>query len=100
MIKHIVCWTLKGNAEGRTKAENAVVMKNLLEGIKGIVPGMIHYEVGLNFNVSDAAFDVALYSEFENRDALDAYQVHPEHLRVVKELGKIRDKRIIADYEI
>jgi quinol monooxygenase YgiN len=100
MIKHIVCWTLKENAEGRTKAENAVVMKNLLEGIKGIVPGMIHYEVGLNFNTSDAAFDVALYSEFENRDALDAYQIHPEHLRVVKELGKIRDKRIIADYEI
>ena len=34
MIKHIVMWKLKENAEGKTKEENAEIIKNGLEGLK------------------------------------------------------------------
>lgn len=33
MIKHIVMWKLKPVAEGKTKQENAEIMKELLEGL-------------------------------------------------------------------
>ena len=33
MIKHIVMWKLKENAEGKTKEENAEIIKNGLEGL-------------------------------------------------------------------
>ena len=33
MLKHIVMWKLKEFAEGKTKAENALIMKESLERI-------------------------------------------------------------------
>lgn len=97
--KYIVCWTLKENAEGRTKAENAVVMKNLLESLNGKILGIIHYEVAININTTDSAYDIALNSAFESYEALNAYQVHPEHLKVVKVIRKIREKCVAVDHE-
>ena len=34
MIKHIVMWKLKEEAEGHSKEENAKLIKNMLEGLK------------------------------------------------------------------
>lgn len=34
MIKHIVMWKLKDEAEGNSKAENAQIIKNSLEDLK------------------------------------------------------------------
>ena len=43
MLKHIVMWKLKEFAEGKTKAENALIMKESLERLVGIVPEIISY---------------------------------------------------------
>ncbi|MDI6031580.1 Dabb family protein [Flavobacterium sp. LB2P84] len=36
MIHHIVMWKLKDFAEGKSKAENAIILKERLEGLKRI----------------------------------------------------------------
>ena len=41
MLKHIVMWKLKEFAEGKTKAENALIMKESLERLVGIVPELM-----------------------------------------------------------
>lgn len=48
MLKHIVMWKLKEFAEGKTKAENALIMKESLERLVGIVPEIISLQVGIN----------------------------------------------------
>lgn len=48
MLKHIVMWKLKEFAEGKTKAENALIMKENLERLVGIVPEIISLQVGIN----------------------------------------------------
>ena len=48
MIKHIVMWKLKEQAEGNDKQTNALLMKDKLEAIADIVPGMIKLEVGID----------------------------------------------------
>lgn len=93
-------WKLKGEAEGRTKEENAKVMKAILEDLKSKIDVIQHLEVGINFTKSDAAFDVALYSEFKSREDLEKYINHPEHKRVVEFINKVREERYIVDYEI
>lgn len=45
MLKHIVMWKLKEFAEGKTKAENALIMKESLERLVGIVPEIISLQV-------------------------------------------------------
>ena len=99
MVKHIVLFKLKDRAEGATKAENARRVKEQIEALRSKMPGVIELEVGLNFEPSEAAFDLALYSVFESREALAAYQVHPEHLAVADFLGRVRESRVVVDYE-
>jgi hypothetical protein len=99
MIKHIVMWKLKDLAEGKSKIENAKEIKVMLENLKGKIPGVKAIEVGLNIEPSEQAYDVVLYSEFENIDALNTYQKHPEHLKVAEFVGKVREARTVVDYE-
>ncbi|MEZ5335158.1 MAG: Dabb family protein [Methanolobus sp.] len=74
MLKHIVMWKLKESAEGNTKDENAKLMKQKLEALKGVVPEIDFIEVGINAVPSPAAYDVVLYSEFKDEDALKTYR--------------------------
>jgi hypothetical protein len=99
VIKHIVLWKLKDFAEGATKHQNALKAKALLEDMRGKIPGMVKLEVGLNFETSDSASDISLYTEFESREALDAYQIHPEHMKVKDFLPHVRNERRVVDYE-
>ena len=98
MLKHIVMWKLRDVAEGKTRHENADLMKEMLEGLKDKISEIDQIEVGININSSDAAFDVVLYSEFENEEALVSYQKHPEHIKVADYVVKINEKRIVVDY--
>jgi hypothetical protein len=99
-VKHIVLWRLKENAGGVSREANARAVKERLEALRGRIPGLRHIEVGIDFERSPAAYDVALYSEFESRDALAAYQKHPEHLRVAELIASVRDARVLVDYEV
>lgn len=100
MIKHIVLWRLKEKAEGRTLAENAREMKDRIENLKKLIPQIIELEVGLPFETTPTSSDVALYSSFKNREDLDRYQNHPDHLKVVEFVKKITVERRAVDYEL
>ncbi len=100
MLKHIVLWKLKEYAEGADRAANAEKLKAEIEALPAAIPAIKRLEVGLNVIDGPQAFDVALYTEFEDRDGLQAYLDHPEHVRVAEFLGKIRSERAVVDYEV
>ncbi len=100
MIKHIVMWTLKDFAEGKSKAENAAIIKEKLENLKSMIKEIKFIEVGINFNSSKFAHDVALYSEFNTIEDLGVYQSHPEHLKAGEFVVKVIEQRAVADYEV
>ncbi|HSG32070.1 MAG TPA: Dabb family protein [Thermodesulfobacteriota bacterium] len=100
MIKHIVMWKLKDSARGVSKEENAKELKSVLEDLKDKIDVIKEIEVGMDFNGSAAAYDVALYSVFDSREDLQTYQKHPEHVKVVDFVNEIRDERVVVDYEI
>lgn len=100
MLKHIVMWKLKDQAEGLDRAANALEMKRRLDACAGIVPGMHTFEVTLAQPGLEATYDVVLYSEFADRAALEAYVAHPTHQAVVPFIGAIREARQCMDYEV
>jgi len=100
MVKHIVFWRLKAEAHGNSAAENARLIREKLEALVGVIPGLVSLEVGLDFERSDQASDVALYSVFESREALAAYQVHPAHKAVMPFIAEARSERRVVDYEV
>lgn len=100
MLKHIVFWKLKDHAEGADRATNARKMKELLDGCAGLVPGLLKLEVAIAQPGLEATHDVVLYSEFESREALEAYQNHPHHAAMKPFFAAVREARQCMDYEI
>lgn len=99
MIRHIVMWNVRGD-DAETRARHIALLKREFESMRGRVPGLLHLEIGVDESRIDYACDVVLYSEFESREALAAYAVHPEHLRVKQALGDLRSARHQVDYEV
>lgn len=100
MIRHIVMWKLKETAEGATRAENALKLKEKLEGCRDIVPGILKLEVGIAQPGLESTYDIVLVSDFTDKAALDAYQVHPTHEALKGFVGAVREVRQCVDYEI
>ncbi len=100
MIRHIVMWKLKDEAEGANKRDNALRMKALLEACSGQTPGMRSLEVGIDVGVDDKPWDIVLVADFEDRAAIDAYQQHPVHQAAKFFIAKVRESRAAVDYEL
>jgi len=93
MIKHIVMWKLRDK-------KDAAEIKTKLEALKGKIPGLLDIEVGIDFLASEQSADLVLYTELESREALNAYQVHPEHQAVVPIVKAAAIARTVVDYEL
>ncbi len=94
-------WRLLDSAAGASKKENAIKLKAKLEALQEEIPELQFAEAGINFCQADAAFDVVLYSEFQDKEALATYQAHPAHQRLISEfLDKVRSEKVVVDYEI
>ena len=99
MVKHIVSWKLKDEAHGLPKAQVALRIKELLEERQGKIPGLLKIEVGIDFSQTAQGADVVLYSEYPDRAALDAYQVHPLHQAGKDYIGGAATERRLVDFE-
>ena len=100
MVRHIVMWTLKEEAEGKTAAENGARMKEILEALKGRIEGLRHIEVSTQIVAADPECHVVLCSEHDDVDALNFYQTHPEHQACVAFVKKVVSSRKALDYAI
>ncbi len=100
MIKHIIVLKLKDQAEGRSKADNAVLLKRELASLTLTIKEIRKLEVGINLNTGEDAYDIGLVSEFANKSDLDVFQNNPEHQRVAGLVRRVRESRIVVDYEM
>jgi hypothetical protein len=81
MVRHIVAWNFAEGFTAEENQKNAQAIKSELENLKNIIDGIVSIEVLINpLSTSDS--DLLLDSTFENEEALKAYAVHPEHVRV------------------
>lgn len=99
MVRHIVLWRLNEQAQGATKAENAIKIKALIESLNGKCAGLIAIRVA-SCAPGEAAADLALVADFVSWEALEAYQRHPEHEAMKPFIMAARETRQVADFEI
>ncbi len=97
MLRHIVAWNYKDGFTESENKENAQKVKEELEALKDIVNGIIELKVNIN-TLSSGNRDIILNSLFEDEKALDAYQIHPEHVRVGAFIGTVVQNRTCIDY--
>ena len=93
MVKHIVLYNFKPDVD---KDAAVKLIASVLEPLVGKIPGLLRLEIRAAFN----GMDYALYSEFESREALSAYAVHPLHLEAKDNFFHLLDSRVAADYDL
>ena len=97
MVKHVILWKLKNEIADKDAVKTGI--KAGLEGLKGVVPGLVDIRVNTQGLASSTA-DVMLDSTFESAAALKGYSVHPAHVEVAN--AKVRpytQTRMCLDYE-
>ncbi|MBH5318252.1 Dabb family protein [Paenibacillus sp. GSMTC-2017] len=94
MITHIVSFKLKDNSE-ESIARTVAVLRNM----EGKIDELKHIEVGVDFLRSERSYDIVLITKFESKEALDAYQVHPEHKIVIEHMLQAREASVSVDFE-
>ena len=94
MIRHIVLFKLKNPT---TEVVNETVAK--LRSLEGKVESLIALEIGADILRTERSSDVALTATFETLEGLQAYQVHPEHVKIIEYMGSVTESSIAADYE-
>lgn len=99
MIVHIVMWRIK-DADRHAKAEKALKIKHLLESLRDLVPQIDVLHVGVNVVETEHSSDIVLYSQFKDLEALDAYQKHPEHIKVAAQVGPLFSERRMVDFAL
>lgn len=100
MVKHIILWQLKDELQGAEKDAVKQGIKEGLEGLQGVIPGLLEIKVNTNGLASSNA-DVMLDSSFESEEALKAYAVHPAHVEVADEKVRPFTKtRACLDFEV
>lgn len=100
MVKHVILWNLKEEYSAEEKEQIKKGIKEGLEGLKGVVPGLLEIEISIN-PLPSANCDVMLYSVLESEEALKGYAVHPAHVEVAN--TKVRPftaTRVCMDCEI
>lgn len=101
MLRHIVMFKFKPEADGYTARENAARTADMLRALQGVIPTLKASEVHLGAEYADSTnCDLVLISDFENFEALQEYIVHPRHKAVGEFMRPLRESRSCVDFEI
>ncbi len=100
MLRHLVLWKLKPEADGHTAAENGLILKHRLLALHQAIPEIKAMKVALNMPRSAYAnYDAVLDLFFDDYQALERYQTHPKHAELARWIATIREERASVDYE-
>lgn len=100
MVRHVVMWQLRDELTAEEKEKVKREIRDGLEGLVGIVPGVVKAQV-LTEVLGTSNADLMLDCLAEGETELKEYGQHPLHRAVIEEkiLPFVRS-RICMDYEI
>ena len=91
MLTHIVVWKYRADVEPFARDEHV----NLLRNLASIIPEVQSLSVGFDTLHLPRSYDTGLVATFADRAALDAYNVHPEHVKVA-EFGRSISEHVVS----
>lgn len=78
MLTHIVVWKYRSDTEQLLRDEHVERLRRL----PSLIEGIESFAVGFDSLHLPRSYDTGLVAVFRDRNALDAYTVHPEHVLV------------------
>ncbi len=101
MVKHIILWKLKEEYTEEQKAAIRQGIKAGLEGLAGVIPGLVSITVNADGRLASSNADVMLDSTFTDEAALKGYAVHPAHQEAANtKVRPFTETRLCLDFEL
>ena len=95
MLTHVVLIKLKDRSP-----ENIAATRDRIARIEGQIPVLRSIQVGVNVVPSERSYDIALVETFDSVEDMKAYQVHPVHLDLLKDVTPRFEASAAVDYEM
>jgi len=95
MLTHIVIWKYRADVEAEVREEHVRLLRSLPTFIKEIVS----LSIGFDVLRLPRSYDSGLVATFEDRSALEAYTVHPEHVKAASFGRAISEHVASVDFE-
>ncbi len=97
MVKHIVAFKLKGDAEVRIDA--ARKFKAALEALPQQIDVLRSIEVGINENPAES-WDIVLTAVVDKMEDVAIYAKHPAHVAAAALISHCKESRACVDYNL
>ena len=97
MVKHIIIWNYADGFTEQENTDNGKRIKTEIENLVSLIDGIEFIKIGLN-PLPSSNGDICLNSSFQSFEALENYQVHPEHQKVAKFVRSVTKDRRCMDY--
>ncbi|HEV7473106.1 MAG TPA: Dabb family protein [Pyrinomonadaceae bacterium] len=95
MLTHVVIWKYRADVEQEVRDDHVRMLRRLAT----IIKELISLDVGFDVVNLPRSFDTGLVATFRDRAALDAYTVHPEHIKVAAFGKTISEQVASVDFE-
>jgi len=95
MLLHLVSFKYKADVDAATRMQH----RQRLATLKSL-DGVIDLKVGEDVVRSPRSYDTGLAITFPNREALDAYQTHEQHVPVAQFGVGLCDQIVAVDFEM
>jgi hypothetical protein len=95
MLTHIVIWKYRSEVEPEVREEHVA----LLRALAPVIEEIESLEVGFDVLKLPRSFDSGLVAVFRDRTALDAYTIHPAHMKVAAFGKTISEQVASVDFE-
>lgn len=96
MLTHIVIWKYRPDVEPEVREEHV----RLLRRLKSVIKEVESLTVGFDELKLPRSFDTGLVAVFRDHAALEAYTIHPEHIKVVAFGKSISEQVASVDFEV
>ncbi len=95
MLTHVVLFKFKSDT---TEDKIQQLLTDLGE-LPGIIDEIREFRFGRDVVKSERSYDLGLVSSFDDREALQRYQVHPDHQKVIAHVRAIASSVVAVDFE-
>jgi hypothetical protein len=95
MLTHLVIWRYRTDVEQEVREEHV----RLLRRLSTIIKEVESLDVGFDVLGLPRSFDTGLVATFKNRAGLDAYTLHPEHIKVAAFGNAISEHVASVDFD-
>ncbi|MDQ2975624.1 MAG: Dabb family protein [Acidobacteriota bacterium] len=95
MLTHIVIWKYRSDVEQEVREEHVALLRSL----RSFIPELESLEVGFDVVMLPRSYDSGLVATFQDRAGLDAYTLHPEHIKVAAFGKSISEHVASVDFE-